>query len=88
MPMILALIILLTMLLLTLMWSTIRKQENVIRELSTRESWLEREVERLRTDNEKLYRWLRYNGEKVIDEMTCELDAQVSKGQLQKTIRH
>ena len=64
MPMILALIILLTMLLLTLMWSTIRKQENVIRELSTRESWLEREVERLRTDNEKLYRWLRYNGEK------------------------
>lgn len=65
MPMILALIILLTMLLLTLMWSTIRKQENVIRELSTRESWLEREVERLRTDNEKLYRWLRYNGEKV-----------------------
>lgn len=57
MPMILALIILLTMLLLTLMWSTIRKQENVIRELSTRESWLEREVERLRTDNEKLYRW-------------------------------
>ncbi|MBL2968273.1 hypothetical protein ELO14_29630, partial [Klebsiella pneumoniae] len=71
MPMILALIILLTMLLLTLMWSTIRKQENVIRELSTRESWLEREVERLRTDNEKLYRWLRYNGEKVIDEMTC-----------------
>ncbi|HGV5246880.1 TPA: hypothetical protein ACNHEQ_005805, partial [Klebsiella pneumoniae] len=67
MPMILALIILLTMLLLTLMWSTIRKQENVIRELSTRESWLEREVERLRTDNEKLYRWLRYNGEKVID---------------------
>ena len=51
MPMILALIILLTMLLLTLMWSTIRKQENVIRELSTRESWLEREVERLRTDN-------------------------------------
>ncbi|SMG74332.1 Uncharacterised protein [Klebsiella quasipneumoniae] len=43
MPMILALIILLTMLLLTLMWSTIRKQENVIRELSTRESWLERE---------------------------------------------
>ncbi len=60
MPMILALIILLTMLLLTLMWSTIRKQENVIRELSTRESWLEREVERLRTDNEKLYRWLRY----------------------------
>ena len=62
MPMILALIILLTMLLLTLMWSTIRKQENVIRELSTRESWLEREVERLRTDNEKLYRWLRYNG--------------------------
>ena len=75
MPMILALIILLTMLLLTLMWSTIRKQENVIRELSTRESWLEREVERLRTDNEKLYRWLRYNGEKVIDEMTCELDA-------------
>ncbi|EPK1217590.1 hypothetical protein NLT02_005630, partial [Klebsiella pneumoniae] len=58
MPMILALIILLTMLLLTLMWSTIRKQENVIRELSTRESWLEREVERLRTDNEKLYRWL------------------------------
>ncbi|MGK6650504.1 hypothetical protein ACKU5B_026170, partial [Klebsiella pneumoniae] len=73
MPMILALIILLTMLLLTLMWSTIRKQENVIRELSTRESWLEREVERLRTDNEKLYRWLRYNGEKVIDEMTCEL---------------
>ncbi|MDH8040400.1 hypothetical protein QIG14_27075, partial [Klebsiella pneumoniae] len=63
MPMILALIILLTMLLLTLMWSTIRKQENVIRELSTRESWLEREVERLRTDNEKLYRWLRYNGE-------------------------
>ncbi|HHE8410351.1 hypothetical protein ACYCI4_28580, partial [Klebsiella pneumoniae] len=61
MPMILALIILLTMLLLTLMWSTIRKQENVIRELSTRESWLEREVERLRTDNEKLYRWLRYN---------------------------
>ncbi len=72
MPMILALIILLTMLLLTLMWSTIRKQENVIRELSTRESWLEREVERLRTDNEKLYRWLRYNGEKVIDEMTCE----------------
>ena len=30
MPMILALIILLTMLLLTLMWSTIRKQENVI----------------------------------------------------------
>ncbi|HBY7411296.1 TPA: hypothetical protein MI637_24450 [Klebsiella pneumoniae] len=75
MPMILALIILLTMLLLTLMWSTIRKQENVIRELSTRESWLEREVERLRTDNEKLYRWLRYNSEKVIDEMTCELDA-------------
>lgn len=71
MPMILALIILLTMLLLTLMWSTIRKQG----ELSTRESWLEREVERLRTDNEKLYRWLRYNGEKVIDEMTCELDA-------------
>ena len=63
------------MLLLTLMWSTIRKQENVIRELSTRESWLEREVERLRIDNEKLYRWLRYNGEKVIDEMTCELDA-------------
>ena len=59
MPMILALIILLTMLLLTLMWSTIRKQENVIRELSTRESWLEREVERLRTDNEKLSRWLR-----------------------------
>ncbi len=44
MPMILALIILLTMLLLTLMWSTIRKQENVIRELSTRESWLEREL--------------------------------------------
>ncbi|VGL86822.1 Uncharacterised protein [Klebsiella pneumoniae] len=75
MPMILALIILLTMLLLTLMWSTIRKQENVIRELSTRESWLEREVERLRTDNEKLYRWLRYNSEKVIDEMTCELAA-------------
>lgn len=66
MPMILALIILLTMLLLTLMWSTIRKQENVIRELSTRESWLEREVERLRTDNEKLYRWLRYNSNRLI----------------------
>lgn len=75
MPMILALIILLTMLLLTLMWSTICKLNNVIREIGTRESWLEREIDSLRTDNDNLYRWLRHNGEKVIDEMTCELDA-------------
>lgn len=75
MPMILAVIILLTMLFLTVMWSTIRKLENVIQEFNTRESWLESEIDRLRTDNEKLYRWLRVNGEFVIDEMTCELDA-------------
>lgn len=72
---IMALIILLSMILLTLMWSTIRRQENVIREFSTRDSWQESEIERLWTDNEKLYRWLRHNGEMVIDEMTCELDA-------------
>lgn len=84
MLMILALIILLTMLLLTLMWSTIRKQENVIQELNTRGSWQESEMDRLRTHNEKYYRWLRSHGECVIDEMTCELDVLATSRQMNR----
>ncbi|HAZ4617269.1 TPA: hypothetical protein MDZ49_003913 [Klebsiella pneumoniae] len=84
MPIILALIILLSMLLLTLMWFTIRKQENVIQELNTRESWLESEIDRLRTDNEKFCRWLRSHGECVIDEMTRELDVLATTHQMNR----
>ncbi|HFD8278420.1 MULTISPECIES: hypothetical protein [Raoultella] len=51
-----------------------RKQDTVIQSLATRESYLVCEADRLRTDNEKLYRWMRVNGEFVIDEMTLELD--------------
>lgn len=57
-----------------LMWSVMRKQDTVIQSLATRESYLVCEADRLRTDNEKLYRWMRVNGEFVIDEMTLELD--------------
>lgn len=57
-----------------LMWSVMRKQDAVIQSLATRENYLVCEADRLRTDNEKLYRWLRVNGEFVIDEMTLELD--------------
>jgi hypothetical protein len=46
-----------------------RKQDTVIQSLATRESYLVCEADRLRTDNEKLYRWMRVNGF-VIDEMT------------------
>lgn len=37
--------------------------------------WSGKQAKKFNAINEKLYRWLRYNGEKVIDEMTCELDA-------------
>jgi hypothetical protein len=46
-----------------------RKQDTVIQSLATRESYLVCEADRLRTDNEKLYRWMRSTGF-VIDEMT------------------
>ncbi len=75
MPMILALIILLTMLLLTLMWSTIRKPGECHTGTQYKRKLAGERGSASQDDNEKLYRWLRYNGEKVIDEMTCELDA-------------
>ncbi|HBM7345286.1 TPA: hypothetical protein L2B26_005411 [Klebsiella oxytoca] len=74
MTLILAVTTMLLALLTGLMWSVMRKQDAVIQSLATRESYLVCEADRLRTDNEKLYRWLRVNGEFVIDEMTLELD--------------
>lgn len=74
MTLILAVTTMLLALLTGLMWSVMRKQDTVIQSLATRESYLVCEADRLRTDNEKLYRWLRVNGEFVIDEMTLELD--------------
>lgn len=74
MTLILAVTTILLALLTGLMWSVMRKQDAVIQSLATRESYLVCEADRLRTDNEKLYRWLRVNGEFVIDEMTLELD--------------
>ncbi|HED3986150.1 TPA: hypothetical protein R4239_003733 [Klebsiella pneumoniae] len=74
MTLILAVTTMLLALLTGLMWSVMRKQDAVIQSLATRENYLVCEADRLRTDNEKLYRWLRVNGEFVIDEMTLELD--------------
>ena len=74
MTLILAVTTMLLALLTGLMWSVMRKQDTVIQSLATRESYLVCEADRLRTDNEKLYRWMRVNGEFVIDEMTLELD--------------
>ena len=74
MALILTVITMLLALCTGLMWSVIRKQDAVIKSLATRESDLVCEADRLRTDNEKLYRWLRINGEFVIDEMMLELD--------------
>lgn len=74
MTLILAVTTMLLALLTGLMWSVMRKQDTVIQSLATRESYLVCEADRLRTDNEKLYRWMRVNGEFVSDEMTLELD--------------
>lgn len=67
-------IILLMTLLLAGMWTTIRKLDTIVGNVRENERRLQLENDVFREDNEKFYRWLRKNGEFVIDEMTLELD--------------
>ncbi|HBT3077238.1 TPA: hypothetical protein MBF08_003852 [Klebsiella pneumoniae] len=84
MTLILTVITMLLALCLALAWTVIRRQDDVIESLGTKARSLDWEADRLRTDNEKIYRWLRRNGECVIDEMTCELDVLATTRQMNR----